>query len=317
MAGLMNPSPTGNMIPDENVKAQVREFYDSVGWQQIGAGIYQNARYEDLRPVSREYIQKCHLRVNRYLPNVGRFILDAGSGPVQYPEYLTYSEGFQARVCLDISIRALREARTRLGDHGLYVVGDIAHLPFKSGAFDALISMHAVHHLPLSEHKQAFFEFKRMLGPGGKAVVVSSWGQAPMLMRIASPAIRIVFSLLNVYRRLAGRDDKISLPKEELSENAHALLEKQGTFIAKHDYAWAREELKELPGFEIRVWRSVNNSFLRAFIHRRFFGTTWLRVLYSIEERAPHLMGRIGQYPMILFRREGRVSGSLGGGEGR
>ena len=74
-------------------------------------GFYQNARYEDLRPVSREYIERCHLRVNRHLDRPGKFLLDAGSGPIQYPAYLTYMEGYQYRVCVDISIVALQEAR--------------------------------------------------------------------------------------------------------------------------------------------------------------------------------------------------------------
>ncbi len=38
------------------VKQEVREFYDQVGWQVVGEDLYQNARYEDLRPVSQEYI---------------------------------------------------------------------------------------------------------------------------------------------------------------------------------------------------------------------------------------------------------------------
>jgi hypothetical protein len=50
-----------------DVKRQVREFYDQVGWKEVGEGVYQNARYEDLRPVSREYIHRCHLRVTRHL----------------------------------------------------------------------------------------------------------------------------------------------------------------------------------------------------------------------------------------------------------
>ena len=72
-----------------NTKQQVREFYDQIGWSQVGDGLYQNARYEDLRPVSRDYIHMCHLRVKRYLEPYGEFLLDAGSGPVQWPEYLT------------------------------------------------------------------------------------------------------------------------------------------------------------------------------------------------------------------------------------
>jgi len=62
----------------------------------------------------KEYIHKCHLRVNRYLNNQGRYLLDAGSGPIQYPEYLTYSEGYEVRICVDISFLALQEAQTNL-----------------------------------------------------------------------------------------------------------------------------------------------------------------------------------------------------------
>ena len=53
-----------------------------------------------------------------------------GSGPIQYPEYLTYSEGYQYRLCLDISIVALIEARKRIGEKGLFVVADVSNLPF-------------------------------------------------------------------------------------------------------------------------------------------------------------------------------------------
>jgi hypothetical protein len=84
------------------VKQQVREFYDQVGWQKAAGDLYQNARYEDLRPVSAEYIRRCHLRVGRHLAQNGRFLLDAGSGPVQYAEYLTYSQGYRYRVCTDV-----------------------------------------------------------------------------------------------------------------------------------------------------------------------------------------------------------------------
>jgi hypothetical protein len=57
-----------------DIKGQVREFYDQVGWQEIGEGVYQNATYEDLRPVSREYIHRCHLRVNRHLRPRGKYL---------------------------------------------------------------------------------------------------------------------------------------------------------------------------------------------------------------------------------------------------
>jgi len=46
----------------QETKQGVRKLYDQIGWQKVSAGTYQNAQYEDLRPVSRRYIQKCHLR---------------------------------------------------------------------------------------------------------------------------------------------------------------------------------------------------------------------------------------------------------------
>jgi SAM-dependent methyltransferase len=287
---------------DADVKAQVRQFYDSIGWKQIGEGVYQNARYEDLRPVSREYIHRCHLRVARYLPATGRLLLDAGSGPVQYPEYLEYSRGFQRRVCLDISRRALTEARARVGERGLYTVGDIANLPFRQGSFEGLVSLHTVHHLPPGEHRRAFDEFLRTLRPGGRAVVVYSWGDRSALARLTGAPIRVAFWLLRAYRRLRGRDREAAGPAAGPGADQPS-LEATGTYTHKHDYRWARSTLGDLPGFEIRVWRSVSTSFLRAFIHRQLLGRFWLRLLFWLEERAPHFFGQVGQYPSILFRR--------------
>src|SRR3990172_5725676 len=141
------------MNAEIEIKRQVREFYDQVGWQQVSDGVYQNARYEDLRPVAREYVHKCHLRVGRHLRPTGDLFLDAGSGPIQYPEYLEYSRGYHHRVCADISRVALLEARQRIGDrqnggHGRFVVADIARLPFSPRTFDSVVSLHTIHHLP-------------------------------------------------------------------------------------------------------------------------------------------------------------------------
>jgi SAM-dependent methyltransferase len=143
-------------MAEGKVQQEVRQFYDAVGWQQVSDGVYQNAQYEDLRPVSREYIHKCHLRINRYLRHSGKYLLDAGSGPIQYPEYLSYSEGYKYRICLDISIVALKEARDRIKNQGLFVVGDIAQLPFKNGSIDDVVSLHTIHHLPPEDYKPAF-----------------------------------------------------------------------------------------------------------------------------------------------------------------
>src|SRR5512143_1787919 len=202
----------------ENTKQQVREFYDRIGWSQAGDGLYQNARYEDLRPVSQEYIHNCHLRVSRHLAPRGRFLLDAGSGPVQWPEYLAYSKDYDYRVCADISITALRQARETLKERGLYVVADIANLPFAADAFHGAVSMHTIHHLPLSEHKRAYLELQRVLKTGRSAVVINGWHN-PLLMRMAEPFIGLA-------RRISGRSAK-------KKKNWSAEEEQGGTFVEK------------------------------------------------------------------------------------
>jgi hypothetical protein len=74
-------------------------------------------------------------------------------------------------------------------------------------------------------------------------------------------------------------------------------------FSFKHDYQWLRQQAGHLPGFDVRVWRTASSAFLRAFIFKPLFGQFWLRILYWLEERAPRLMGRVGQYPMVLFEK--------------
>ena len=269
-------------------KQQVRDFYDQIGWSVEENGRYQNARYEDLRPVARQYVHDCHMRVLRYLPSKGNLLLDAGSGPVQYPEYLEYSAGYRHRVCADISITALREARAKLGAHGLLVVADIANLPFRRGSFDAAVSMHAIHHLPMSEHRRAYVELARTIKAGATAVVVNGWHQ-PLLMKAAEPLIRIG-------RALDGRGRK---QKREWAAEA----DQAGTFVEKMTPSWLKKELAGAVRFEIHPWRSLSPRFMRWFIRPGLGGRQLLRLVFRLEETFPKFFGEHGQYPLITVTR--------------
>ena len=282
-------------LMDAREKVQVRSFYDSVGWKLEGDDCYQNARYEDLRPVSHEYIHRCHLRVNRHLKPSGRFLLDAGSGPVQYPEYLTYSAGYDYRVCADISILALREARRRLGDKGLYVVADVANLPFKADAFGSVVSLHTLHHLPKEEQKRAYRDIYRVMLPGASAVIVNGWPSSIFMKRL-NWLVRIMERIKGIFK-IEKRPEQNPAAKVETAPT--------GTFTEKMDAETLREELPEL-NVDIRVWRSVSVRFLRAVIHPWLGGRLWLRWIYRLEEKDPHKYGLIGQYPMIIFEKPER-----------
>lgn len=279
----------------DNTKQQVREFYDQTGWSQVGDGLYQNARYEDLRPVSREYIHKCHMRVKRHLAPQGDILLDAGSGPVQWPEYLTYSEEYKYRLCADISITALKEARTRLGDKGLFVVADIANLPFKPEVCDGVVSMHAIHHLPMSEHKTAYSELYRVLKHDRAGVIVNGWDY-PRLMQVMTVLVRP----LRVFKSLLTQG---KLPGFLKKKKARSVALNTGTHIKKTDADWLRNELSDVAPMDIYVWRSLSTRVLRILIHQWLGGYYVLKLVYWLEDKYPRFFGENGQYPLVVIRK--------------
>lgn len=296
------------MMMEENSKKNVREFYNQVGWKQVDDSLYQNAQFEDLRPVSRDYIHRCHMRVNKHLSPQGRYLLDAGSGPVQYPEYLTYSKNYHARVCMDISIVALQEARKRLGDHGRYVVADIAHLPFKSDAFDGIVSLHTIHHVPMEDKLPSYEELYRTLTPGNSMVVVNGWTKAPLMTRLSG-----FMDFMKRFRAWWLQNIKKKNVKEgHIKQQANTKLEGEinessespaGTYVQKLTASWLTQALQGKMDYEILVWRSVSVRFLRSVIYPDWGGRFWLKVLFWLEELLPRFLGRIGQYPLVVVEK--------------
>jgi len=275
---------------------EVKAFYDGIGWQVTDEGVYQNARYEDLRPVSRDYIHRCHLRVNRYLSHRGKYLLDAGSGPIQYPEYLTYSEGYQYRVCLDLSLVALIDACQRIGSHGLFVVGDVANMPFSNEVFDNVVSLHTFHHLPKEKTKCAYHEVFRVLKPRAAAVIVNGWNYSPLMKRM-----NWLIKIGEKFLRNTKANEKLS---ESTERNSSQLSNKpEGTFVEKFDAKVFKKEI--MPDFhmQICVWRSVSVRFLRAVVKPGWGGKFLLKKIFWLEEKFPRYFGENGQYPMIIMEK--------------
>jgi ubiquinone/menaquinone biosynthesis C-methylase UbiE len=287
-------------LPSElEIKQQVRQFYDQVGWQVIGECCYQNARYEDLRPVSQDYIHRCHMRVSKHLKSHGRYLLDAGSGPIQYPEYLEYSRGYAYRVCADISHVALQEARNRIGNHGLFVVADVANLPFRSDVFEGLISLHTVQHLPEGEQVLAYQGLYRVLAPASTAVVVNRW-RTSLFMGIFQPLLWFAKRLLSIYRKVTGRPTFSAKERDDLRGKSKPAGR---TFVHRYNVGWFKRHVGKSMAVEILVWRSVSTEFLRTFIHDKLGGRWILKIIFRLEELFPHMSGELGQYPMVVLRK--------------
>lgn len=270
---------------------QVRRFYDEIGWKKSGLLEFQNAQFEDLRPVSSEYIHRCHLRVNRFLNEAGQYLLDIGSGPVQYPEYLTYSAAYHFRVCLDISLTALEQARKKLKGHGLFVLADAARLPFRTDCFDGAVSLHTFHHLGMDDHLDAYREVYRVLKRKSHAVVVNGWKVSPLMKRFDR--------LMALAERFLQKKDRQS-QKKIIPQSADSVQKPARTFVEEFNAPLLKTRLAGQVPVEIRVWRSVNVRFLRTLIHPWLGGRMWLKLIYWLEERFPHYLGENGAYPMVI-----------------
>lgn len=270
-------------------KKLVQDFYNKRGWHVDEEGNYEDAViFEDLRDVSKEYLKRCHDRVSRFLKPHGKYMLDAASGALQYEDYLQYSANYKYRVCVDLSFQALNEVKKKLGDKALCVLCDMTKLPFKDNVMDGFISLNTIYHIPKDEQATAIKELHRVLAPNGKGVVVYDWYKHSVWMNFGLLPFRGVVFIKN---RIADAFRKISGSKEQ-----HKML-----YFYAHNYEYFQ---KNLPPFELKVWRSISVPFMKSYIHSWFFGKRILNWIYTKEEKNPEKCGLKGEYPMLVFEKK-------------
>lgn len=259
-------------------KAETQAYYDSFGWASTGGKAFEEVkRFVDTRPVAWSYTAKCIARVRKHIPRSGRFILDVASGPIPYREYMAFHEHFSYRICVDLSLEALRIAKKKLGDRGIYILGDLTQLPIADAAIDAAISFHTIYHIPADEQGRAFEEIHRVLRQDGQAAVIYTWGYSPLTARLL--------------RAL----DALNIPTA--SGDAPS-----GLYYHPHEKEWFLSRNWPFE-YDIRAWRTMPAVALQRLgsgvIERALYAT-----LFQLENLFPKFFGLHGQYPLIVIRGE-------------
>jgi ubiquinone/menaquinone biosynthesis C-methylase UbiE len=139
----------------------------------------------------------------RFNEGAGRDVLEIGTG--MGADHLEWAKANpRTLVGIDLTERAVEFTRERLGLYGLKAdvrVADAERLPFSDNSFDIAYSWGVLHHSP--DTARAVFEVKRVLRPGGRALVMiyhrSSLVGAMLWVRYALFRGRPLKSLQSMY----------------------------------------------------------------------------------------------------------------------
>lgn len=146
-------------------------------------------------------------------------ILDVGTGTGVIA--LVLAEMGHKVTGVDIAEEMVQKAREKAKNLNLFAdfrVGDAEELPFADNSFDALINRHVVWSLPHPE--KAMAEWKRVLRPGGKLIIIdSNWGNtAPLPKRLwcfGAQLLILVTERRNPWQSFAHRNMDKYLPMRQ------------------------------------------------------------------------------------------------------
>lgn len=270
----------------EDPRAIVRSFYENFGWEEGDDGVYNDTRlFMSSNSTARSYTSQCMLSINNYLPRKGRYLLDAGSGPIPHTEYESYHKNFYRRVCVDFSLSALLKAKRKLGERGIYIVGDLTKLPLIDGAVDAVVCCHVLYHVPENQQRTAMEEVSRVLAPHGVGVVIYRWEDSPLSWRVER--ILMWASRFDKSSKLTKTDQKTAIASKPLYFHPHP---REWLF----GQAWPFH-------FRLACFRVIDNHAMQTYFTESWIWKGITSALYIWQQLMPGFTGKYGLYPIILI----------------
>lgn len=275
----------------DEAEKRVAGYYTSVGWEEDGDVTGDARRWEDLRDCARDYVSACRLRLLDHIPPRGDRILDMASGPIQYPEYLRFSEGYDKRYCVDLSERALARAKERIGEHGVFLHGSILDLELEEDFFDCVISLHTIYHIG-KEHQEAVVrKLLRSVRPGRPVIVVYSNPDSFMVLA------RDRWRRLRWRRGEAGGEKAAGSGAGEPPQEG--IRPGDPYFFAYPISWWGR--FGDVAEVSVFPWRAFSATAQKRLFPGNALGRGLFWVLDRLERRFPRFFARHFQYPMFVL----------------
>lgn len=284
-------TPISEHSQASSIKQDVKKWYDEFGWKQTDAGLYGDTASFSQIGLSAHgfYEMDSHLSfLDRFLG--GEFFLDAGSGAISHPEYLAYSWFYKYRVCVDISLTALQEAASKVGEKGFYCMADICRLPFRENVFDGIICGYTIQHIPESDQRQAVAELYRVLAPNKHCCIMTDlrYGAAGFVIRKACRMIRKILKQPDVESQCNGKTLSILSPAK--------------LYGWTWNLAWWRQTVSVLDcKFSLHALRIFAKDEFENLFGNSLSMPKTLRIL---ETSMPKLLARFCRYGLIHFSKK-------------
>jgi len=266
-----------------NAEEKVSQFYKNVGWETEGENTEDAKRFEDLRENSAEYVSKCRLRLLRHIPSYGDYILDMASGPIQFKEYFEYSKNYKKRYCVDLSSKALEDAKRKIGDHGVFLCGSFFDIDLDENYFDCALSIHTIYHMDKDKQEEAVRKLVKVTKPGKPVIIIYSNPLA--IINYLFLPLRLLKSLV---KRLIGKKKQVS--------------EFELYFFSHPNKWWNR--FNDIADVQILPWRSFSSGHQKRLVPNTRFGKKMFDILFKMEDKFPKIFATYFQYPMIILKKK-------------
>ncbi len=267
---------------NETAESRISKFYNTEGWIEVDGYTEDAIRFEDLRKYSKEYVTNCRLRLLNYIPKTGENFLDMASGPIQYKEYLKYSEGYDKRHCVDLSIDALNIAEQKIGNHGVFHHGSFFDLKFEENYFDCSISVHTIYHIDKEMQSSAIHKLIEITKKNSPVIIVYSNPNSIVNKLSSSFIAKKIRSILRKFQKSNTADVKTSL------------------YFYAHELTWWKQ-FENIAKVEIFPWRSFDSDYQKRLFPNNFIGKYLLKIIFSLENKYPNFFAKHLQYPTIVL----------------
>lgn len=271
-------------------KQRIFNYYNEIDYYEYdGQQVYGDAaKFVDFRLFALKYTQHGFSNTRQYINQTGKYFVDAACGPVAFKEYIFLADGFECRICIDISANALIQAQKNLAKYnqkGIFICADITNIPIKENTADAVICQHGLFHVEKKMQSSALQELVRIAKPESKIAIVYDWFYHSLAMNLALGP----FQFYRIVRHYAGKLYARVFKKNKL-------------YFYSHSPGWF---YKNNPGREMKifVWRSINKHFANLYIHEKLGGKKMIRYILKLEKKYPEKMGWIGEYPVIVIEK--------------